>query len=613
MAQQSGQMQDGGTVVRWSYQPLSDAPSDSVLGVLDLHLQDAITQTPLRYKAGQLAAWLQRGRGALSDAELACSDKVRALASQGIGRRAEIDLNGWRLVTLNADRTIAFINPFVGLNNAKLESIVQLAGDIDSWVHQPKRLQLWVHTQQGITGELAKLDTHRREITHRVGTVGGASSLVLDADGSRVWLVSTQQQQLSAMDAAAQTATLQTTPAAGMLGAVAAPQHGIYSWHQNPSRLVFWQTDKSGVPQKMRQWSLPDQPVAARWGNQAQRLLVALHGGELVWINPDSTADQPERVVRIAPEDTGISSIEVFDDGRRAVWLNAKTSRAGMVDVATARNLVLPDIAPLADTIAFTDGFAYLHSTASAAATLFSLADLRAGRAQPVQVSTGSPANQASAGVRVASDPSQRGLLVANPVDGVVYQYGEGMMAPIGSYSNYRRSAVGVMVLDTSLSEVGPGHYRAALRSDKGGSYELVVSAVGPRMAACTALQLPAAQTALTKVSAPRVVAVLQDLRSAAGQANAPTLLHQVRVRLQREDETRQTSALGGVGDLVLLVFDRRNGWQQRISLKEVAPGIYGANVQLPNAGTYDWLVSSASQELPFHAGRLGQHEVGLP
>ena len=613
-AQQTGMVEDGGTQVRWTYQPLSAAPQDRGLGVLDLKVVDATTQSPVRYKPGQLAGWLQRGRGALSDSELACSDKVRALASQGIGRKAEIDLNGWRLLTFNTDRTIAFINPFVGLNNAKLESIVQLPGDVDTWVYQPQRLQLWVHASDGDKGQLLRVDTHRREITRRLPSLGGETSLAVDSDGSHVWLMSPVRQRLGVVAGARDESSLLNTSATGLQGGVSAPDGGIYTWHNTGSYLRFWQIDNAGKPQQLRQWRMPDQVVAARWSAQAQRLLVAMRGGEFAWINPQTEGETPERVVRMTPAGAQLSAMDLFDDGRRALWLDSTAGRAGAMDVGTARELASTDVTQAADTILFTDGFAYLHSTAGANATLLSLADLRAGRAQPVLITTGSASADAPAGRRLAKDPSQRGVLVANPADGVVYQYGEGMMAPIGSYSNYRRSALGVMVLDTSLTEVGPGHYRAALRNEQGGAYELVVSGVGPRMAVCSTLQLTAAaDTGGNKVSTPRVTVALQDLRPSAPSAGAGMLTQQIRVRLKQENESNQSQELRGVADLILLVFDRQSGWQRRVNLKELEPGLYSGLVDIPKAGSYDWLVSSASQELPFHAGRLGRHEVLQP
>ena len=122
-----GTIRDAGVQLRWNYEKNSNHANDG-LGQLTFEISDEASGNPLRYAPGQLAVWLQRQRPTLAEGELACKDRVKSLVSTGVGRRADIDLNTWRILSLNADRTLAFINPFVGLNNAKLESIVALPG-----------------------------------------------------------------------------------------------------------------------------------------------------------------------------------------------------------------------------------------------------------------------------------------------------------------------------------------------------------------------------------------------------------------------------------------------------------------------------------------------------
>ena len=64
--------------------------------------------------------------------------------------------------------------------------------------------------------------------------------------------------------------------------------------------------------------------------------------------------------------------------------------------------------------------------------------------------------------------------------------------------------------------------------------------------------------------------------------------------------------------DLVLLAFDRRSGWQQRVRLLPVRtqPGRYRARLPEPPARDFDLLVSSASLDLDYAAGRLGTHAL---
>ena len=82
-----------GVRLDWRYEALSESDGAG-LGRLRLTLRDSVSLAPIRYQNGELVAWLQRNRNALSDHELVCKDKVRMLALLGIGRRADIDLRG---------------------------------------------------------------------------------------------------------------------------------------------------------------------------------------------------------------------------------------------------------------------------------------------------------------------------------------------------------------------------------------------------------------------------------------------------------------------------------------------------------------------------------------
>ena len=93
VSDQSGTLNDGGVRLDWRYEALSESDGAG-LGRLRLTLRDSVSLAPIRYQNGELVAWLQRNRNALSDHELVCKDKVRMLALLGIGRRADIDLRG---------------------------------------------------------------------------------------------------------------------------------------------------------------------------------------------------------------------------------------------------------------------------------------------------------------------------------------------------------------------------------------------------------------------------------------------------------------------------------------------------------------------------------------
>lgn len=597
-----------GVRVSWQYNPFSSETAERGLGTLDVQLEDAVTGQPLRYKRGQLAAWLRPERHALSDAEQSCHEQLRHLASQKISGAAEIDLNRWRLLSFNGDRSLAFINPFVGINNAKLESILTLPGDVDHWALLPRRFQLWVHTRDGKHGRISLVDTQRRAVTATLDVPQGPAALVKSADERGLWIVAPDAQQLGWLDTVHPDGAPRWTHAPAVVGAIAAETQGVFAWHNGArSEIQLWQADPSGQPRDVRRWPMPAAILTARWSRQAQRLIVALADGRLAWLDPQSPREQAERILKIAGAES-LDAVELFDNGRRLLWLNRDRAQAGAVDIATGRELTVATVTADADTIAFTADFAYLHSTRNGKATLLSLNDLRAGQVHPVEISTGRPAPEAPPGLRIAPEPAGQGLLVANPADGVIYQYSEGMLAPSGSFSNYHRSALGLEIVDTALLETAPGHYQAPVRSEQTGTHTLILGGVNPRLAACVSVNLQAA-VAQAPSAAPHPKASLESLSSLPG---AKPLTRLVRVRLEQPLDSGPR-ALAGVKDLTLLVFDRRTAWQQRAPMREASPGLYAATVTLPHVGRYDWLVSSASRDLAFRDGGLGRHDIGKP
>jgi hypothetical protein len=182
-AQQPIVSADESVIARYDYTPHA---TQQGVGELTLELRDAITSQPLDYTGKRLAGWLQRSPKTLADAELQCSDKVRALASQGIGRRAAVDFNTYSLVTVNSDRTVAFINPFLKLNNAKLEGVVSLIGDATAALHHTAARELWVAMRD--SDAIAVIDTDTRQLKRNIVFAAGAKPQSMALMGQAVWV-----------------------------------------------------------------------------------------------------------------------------------------------------------------------------------------------------------------------------------------------------------------------------------------------------------------------------------------------------------------------------------------------------------------------------------------
>jgi hypothetical protein len=355
----------------------------------------------------------------------------------------------------------------------------------------------------------------------------------------------------------------------------------------------------------LKRIALNSSPTAAAWSSLSQRWVIATGDKILHWVDPQRASIA--QTVTLADEATRLI---VFDTGRYAVAASRNQNTVSIVDLSNASVLQTVSVVPQVNELALSSNFLYAYSAALGQASLLSLADIRTAKANAVNISVGTPLKtigaESSSGSRLVGSPDGTGMLIASPQDGQVFQYAEGMMAPIGSFSNYKRGASGLVLLNNGFESLGAGRYRTTVRHSKGGPHELVVSGIQPRFASCNALALPEVPDAKREALAAQPQATLLQVANAMGGN-----MLAVEVRLQ--DKTSQVP-LGSVKDLVLLAFDKRSGWQRRVPMIEHSAGNYRALLSTTGASArFDLLVSSATQDMPFGSGFIGAYQVQKP
>ncbi|HEY0286709.1 MAG TPA: YncE family protein [Pseudomonas sp.] len=573
--------EQGGIAIELSYQALHDGN-----GLTRITLSDAKSGRPV--EGARPAAWMLARRSEQVSEELSCEVKARTLQAGSLGARADVDLNGYRLVTLNQDDTVAFINPHVGLQNSKLESIVQLPGTGYDWLALPQTQRLFVTLREA--GAVAVIDSSSRRLLGTVATGDGSqpTRLVADPDGSRVWVGLDGESRVLALDS--HDGHIVSTVAAGD-GLHTLTSDDDLSWigvtnsRDNSVSLI----DRQSLA--VRTVKTPQTPVAIAWSGAAQRLAVlSINAGTLSLIDPVS-GDISARVDLQA----GVETLGLFDDGRYALVLNGQTDRLSLIDLATARLVSELDIPGHPDHLSFSHDFAYVRSQGSADMRLINLAQARQGKLVDVSIPMGrGTAAQVPQSLNVASPmaraPEGNGMLVANPADGMLYRYVEGMMVPVGSFSNYRRQARGLMVLDSSLSERQPGRFEAATRIERTGRYDVVVRNLQPSITACFVLSLEGAP-----VTAPHEVAPVPTLLSVSAENGQVAL---IQFKLGGADRI--------ANDVTLLAVQRQGTGQTRSQATYLGEGRYSATLRGLRPGRFELLVRAPALGTGFDHGRLG-------
>lgn len=554
-------------------------------------LKDASTGTPIA--SAKPAAWMQLRRSELAAEELSCQDKAMQFSKASLGSRADADLNTYRLVTLNEDSTIAFINPLVRLNNSRLEAIVQLPSKGYDWVLSRRTQRLFVSLRE--TGQIAVIDTLQRKLVKIIDIQADAlpTRMVMDEDADMVWVGLDGRNNVLAIDAVSMQIKAQVDAASGL--------HTLEMVRQEPWLWVTnAQSDSVSIIHRTQLRKIADvpvgkNPVSVAWSVAARRAVVlSIADGTLAQVDPTSASVTQ----RIALE-RGVIQSALFDEGRYAIAINHSLHRASLIDLAASRVLDEVPVTQNPDQLLISRQFAYVRGQSSPHVTMLNLAQARSGKLSLSTVSLGrqAPGEDKAAvapAAAMALAPEGNGIYLANAPDKTIYRYTEGLMAANGSFSNYKRAARGLMVLDTSLTQSEAGVFSASFALTHSGRYDIVVRNANPAFTACfvTQIDLPKPIAVAVRTPSPRLISIAPN---ADGYVFLLTL--EPTAKYLPEDAT-------------LLLFAQHSGWQLRIPLEaDAVTQALRARVRLPDgvqANEIQAMISVPSLALSFSSGYLG-------
>jgi hypothetical protein len=248
------------------------------------------------------------------------------------------------------------------------------------------------------------------------------------------------------------------------------------------------------------------------------------------------------------------------------------------------------------DQIAFTDTFAYVRRSGSIEVSMIRLATLTAqpdisrfpgGQNAPEDVSI----EESLADIMVPA-PEGNSVLLANPADGIIYYYSEGMAAPMGSFQNYRRKPRAVTVVDRSLRETTSGVYTTTTKLPKSGVYDVAFLLDSPRITHCFAAEAkPNPDVPREKEVALRIEYLNKDQQLRVAE--------NFKLRFKLIDTTT-SRAKSDVKDVRVLTMLSSGTWQKRDFARSVGDGVYELDLTVPQGGVYFFFVGSSSQGVSF-------------
>lgn len=535
-------------------------------------------------------AWFSAGNGTATG-EAQCKDKIRTFVGGLLSARADIDLNSYLLVTLNHDRTITFTNPQISFSRTKLESIITLPGDGADWVLSKDKNFLYVTLPEQSAVAVINTVTRKLVSTVSVGDGHKPERIALAPDGSRLWVGLDGAPLVAVIDATTNKLLRTITVGAG-LHQIAFTADGRFAYVTNSTADTVTAIDAQTLA-RAADIAVGKTPVPVAYSTASRLLYVgAINGGTITAIDPGT-----QQTVATIPLTRGVVALQFEPRGRFGFAVNQLDSTVSVFDAATNKIIGSTPVVKSPDQIAFSNGYAYVRGTASIKVSLIDLASLGKEKISALDVQAGQQTASAlpdELGVAsmLAPTPEGNAVMIANTPDMMVYFYVEGMMAPMGTLSNYNRRPHGLLILDRSLAEVAPGTYSAPVKLPHGGAFDVPILINDTKTAHCFQAEVGDSPDGPARASSTVEVAAAFAGQQFKAGASAP-------LRFKLTDSITK-KPITGLDDVQILVFEPPGIWQQRQWATEVGAGEYEIKQVFPHAGVFDVMVHVGSRGVAF-------------
>jgi YVTN family beta-propeller protein len=571
-------------------------------------ISDAESGQPVRSLSP--GAWMDLGNplgGREGGAPFDCREKIGLYLSGRVGIRPMIDLNSYYVLALNRDSSISVVDPMVGMaGRTYLYAHIPLPYPGADWAKTADDSRLFVTMPRA--GRVAVVDTESFKVVGNVDVGGTPVRIALQKDGRYLWIGDDSPGKdrggVVVVDPA-KAAVVARIPTGRGRHEIAFSGDDRYAFVANRDEGTV-SVIEVGKLAKVRDVRTGPRPAALGYSERGRALYVADDSsGEIAVL--DGTTHGVTARIAAAP---GLGAIRFTADGRWGFVLNGRKNAVHVVDVAANRLVHTVPVGGRPYDIAITNAFAYVRSLDSAQVAMIPLSEL--GRAEPPAVTefpagTESPAT-AGTGPAVAGPMvpalEEAAVLVANPADGNVYFYMEGMVAPMATFRNYGHRPVALEVVNRSLVEREPGVYRTTVRLPAAGRYDVGFLLNSPSVVHCFAFDVGTNPALVRAGPALEIEHLLRERRVPAGEP--------LTVSFKLTD--RHTGApRSGLTDVRVLHYMIPGRHRAEAAAREVGEGVYEATLSVPETGAYYVHVAVPSEKVGFGDLTLLSLVAGTP
>jgi len=554
---------------------------------------DTTTGTPV--KGLGLAAWISKREGNKVTEPVQCREKIQSYLTGSMRARPDVDLNSYYVLALNKTPDISVIDPLLGFGGSKLLTLVMMKSPGEDWLLTRDGELLFV-TLPAIN-QVAVITTRSWKVIDYIDAGTSPTRITAQPDQHYVWVTNDGNEKEGGVTVI-DPATLKV--AAKIATGVGAHDIVISS----DSRFAFISNRDNGTVsvvdvhklEKVSDVKVGPAPSSMALSELSKAIYVTSEtDGSVTVID-----EQSRQVIAQMKTRPGVRFVRFAPGGRYGFVLNTKESAIHIFDAASNRMLHDVKVGKAPDQITFSETFAFVRSLDTEIVYMLRLGTI--GQEVDVTEFPGGQVPPRNGSTPVHADsivlaPEGNAVVVANPVDKVLYYYTEGMAAPMGNFQNYRREPLAVKIVDRSLREVKPGIYSTTIKLPASGRYDVAFLNDSPRVSHCfelTADANPALKEA--KAVALRIEPLLKDMTMPVGKDFA------FRFKLI---DTATGDPKPDLKDVRVLTFLSAGVWQRRDFATSVGSGMYEIKINVPQSGVYMVFFESVSmgvryRDLPY-------------